>query len=370
MCFTTAHEKILAEPISSQTDQSDVATFAPRLLHWFDNFGRKDLPWQQNITPYRVWVSEIMLQQTQVTTVIPYFQRFIETFPTVTALAHADQDSVLHQWTGLGYYARARNLHKAAWQIVTDFNGELPLTVDELTALPGIGRSTAGAIVAICKDEFAVILDGNVKRVLSRYFAIDRWPGQTSVTNELWQHAKELTPNKRVAHYTQAIMDLGATLCTRSNPDCPACPFTSDCLAHQSDSIESYPGKKPKKTLPTKTTCMLVITNHDGEMMLEKRPSRGLWGGLWSFPEINLADIDRLLADLPVVPHIKRPMQAFRHTFTHFHLEITPIHVQVTAEEQMRRQDKFCWYSLTHPPSIGLTRPVTRIIESLKETHV
>ncbi len=370
MSCATVYEKILAEPIITQPVQSGVSTFAPRLLNWFDKFGRKDLPWQQNVTPYRVWVSEIMLQQTQVTTVIPYFQRFMETFPTVTALADANQDSVLHRWTGLGYYARARNLHKAAWQIVTDFNGELPLTVDELTALPGIGRSTAGAIVAICNDKFAVILDGNVKRVLSRYFTIEGWPGQTSVANKLWQRAEQLTPNKRVAHYTQAIMDLGATLCTRSNPDCPACPFNSDCLAHQSDRIESHPGRKPKKTLLTKTTCMLVITNHDGEIMLEKRPSHGLWGGLWSFPETNLADVDSRLADLPVIPHGKRPMKAFRHTFTHFHLEITPIHVQVTTEDKMREQEKFCWYSLTHPPSIGLTRPVTRIIESLQETHV
>ncbi|HAK53672.1 MAG TPA: A/G-specific adenine glycosylase [Gammaproteobacteria bacterium] len=370
MCCVITHERTLPEPGSNQLANSDAETFAPRLLHWFDQFGRKDLPWQHNITPYRVWVSEIMLQQTQVKTVIPYFERFIERFPTVAALADADQDSVLHQWTGLGYYARGRNLHKAALQIVADYNGELPLTVDELCALPGIGRSTAGAIVAICTDQFAVILDGNVKRVLARYLAIDGWPGQTKVANELWENAEALTPQQRVAHYTQAIMDFGATLCTRTKPDCPNCPFTSDCKAHLDSRIEFYPGKKPTKSLPTKTTCMLVITNDHSEVMLEKRPPAGLWGGLWSFPETDLAGVDRYLADSFVISQTKESMAPFRHTFTHFHLEITPIHIHAAARDRVHESDNLLWYSLTQPPAIGLTRPVTRIIDSLEKTHV
>lgn len=338
-------------------------TFAENLLIWFDQFGRKNLPWQQDITPYRVWVSEIMLQQTQVATVIPYFARFLEVFPSVDMLAAASEDEVLHQWTGLGYYARARNLHKTARQLMSDFNGEFPLNVQQLVTLPGIGRSTAGAIVAICSNQYAVILDGNVKRVLARYFAIPGWPGETKVVNQLWEKATALTPAIQVADYTQAIMDLGATLCSGSHPDCDACPFITECAAHRAGEVENYPGKKPKKVLPIKKTCMLVIENEHREILLEKRPSSGLWGGLWSFPETKV--IDDFMGSLNVKTFDTRKLPAFRHSFTHFHLQIAPIHIRIREVLQVTENDRLCWYSSEAPLEIGLSRPVTRILAAI-----
>ncbi|MDA0977532.1 MAG: A/G-specific adenine glycosylase, partial [Proteobacteria bacterium] len=291
--------------------------FADRLLDWFDSHGRKDLPWQLEISAYRVWVSEIMLQQTQVATVIPYFERFLARFPTVDRLAAANQDEVLHLWTGLGYYARARNLHKAAQQVMTDYNGEFPQTLEELTALPGIGRSTAGAILSICFGVRAPILDGNVKRVLTRVFAIEGWPGQAAVQKQLWAKADELTPSTRVADYTQAIMDLGALICRRSSPDCGACPFESDCLARQEDRIKAFPGSKPRKALPVRSTCMMVIQGKDG-VLLEKRPPTGIWGGLWSLPESD--EPEAFLEQHGLQATEIASLAPFRHSFTHYHL--------------------------------------------------
>ena len=358
MCSVTTPVRISPEPAKLSG-----MTFAENLLVWFDQFGRKNLPWQQNITPYRVWVSEIMLQQTQVTTVIPYFERFIEVFPRVDLLATASEDEVMHQWTGLGYYARARNLHKTARQLMSDFNGEFPLNVEQLMTLPGIGRSTAGAIVAICSNQHAVILDGNVKRVLARYFAIPGWPGETKVVNQLWEKAAALTPTARVADYTQAIMDLGASACSRSNPDCDACPFVADCTAYLAGEVENYPGKKPKKILPTKKTCMLVIENKHGEILLEKRPSSGLWGGLWSFPETKA--IDNFMDSLNVTSFDTSKLPAFRHSFTHFHLQIAPVHIRIEESLQVTEDDRRCWYSSKAPLEIGLSRPVTRILAAI-----
>ena len=331
--------------------------FAGRLLDWFDQHGRKHLPWQQDITAYRVWVSEIMLQQTQVATVIPYYERFMSVYPTVDRLADASEDEVLHLWTGLGYYARARNLHKTAKQVVRDYNGEFPITVDELESLPGIGRSTAGAIVAISTNTRAAILDGNVKRVLARCFAIEGWPGSTTTQKALWAKAEELTPDTRVADYTQAIMDLGATVCVRSSPVCEACPFNATCIAKASGQIESLPGKKPRKELPVRETTMLVIENAAGEFLLEKRPSEGLWGGLWSFPESD--PVDWGLKDEGA------KLLTFRHTFTHFHLDITPLHVQLRSAIPQVQDRQTCWYSPTNPEAIGLTKPATRLIKEL-----
>ena len=259
--------------------------FAERLLTWFHGHGRRDLPWQRNINAYRVWVSEIMLQQTQVKTVIPYYERFMARFPTVHDLAGAELDDVLHHWTGLGYYARGRNLHGAARVIVDDHGGELPPSVEELAALPGIGRSTAGAIAAIAGGVRAPILDGNVKRVLARFHAVSGYPGEAAVAKTLWGLADEHTPDRRVADYTQAIMDLGATLCTRSRPGCSNCPVAERCQALAADQIDRYPGRKPKKEKPVRAARMFIVHDGEGACLLERRPDEGIWGGLWTPPE-------------------------------------------------------------------------------------
>lgn len=338
-------------------------SFALQLLSWFDQHGRKNLPWQQDINAYRVWVSEIMLQQTQVTTVIPYYERFMQRFPRVTDLAAADQDEVLHLWTGLGYYARARNLHKTAIQVTEQLNGEFPSTQEELEALPGIGRSTAGAIRSIAFKQHAAILDGNVKRVLARHFAVTGWPGETKVAKQLWIHAEALTPAERTADYTQAIMDLGATLCVRSKPLCDLCPVREDCQARITNQINDFPGKKPKKEKPIRQTYMLLIENEAGELLLEQRPTNGLWGGLWSFPECDHDGLEQHTANYDSITQ-SETLAEFRHTFTHFHLDITPVKIRV-RERQGITESNQQWYSIQNPEEIGLTRPVTKLLEQL-----
>ena len=339
--------------------------FSVQLLDWFDQHGRKTLPWQTNKTPYRVWISEIMLQQTQVATVIPYYHNFLNQFPSIETLAAASEDDVLHLWTGLGYYARARNLHVTAKKVMTEYNGEFPDTVDELMTLPGIGRSTAGAIAAICHGTHAAILDGNVKRVLARYFAIGGWPGKSQTQALLWDKAESLTPNNRIADYTQAIMDLGATVCTRSSPDCPECPFFKSCHARINGTIGQYPGKKPKKTMPVKSTVMLIVELND-EVLLQKRPSKGLWGGLWSFPEcVSVETIDSLLQSLNLEELERTRLPEFRHSFTHYHLDIEPIRVTVRATNRIAEGGAEIWFDVTAPHSIGLTKPVTKILAEL-----
>lgn len=337
--------------------------FATALLQWFDQHGRHDLPWQQDINPYRVWVSEIMLQQTQVGTVIPYYERFMDKFPDVQSLATADTDTVLHYWTGLGYYARARNLHKAARIVVDDAGGEFPRTVEELIQLPGIGRSTAGAIVAICTNQRATILDGNVKRVLARHDSVAGWPGQTSVANALWSLAEQYTPDERVADYTQAIMDLGATVCIRTNPACDRCPVSNTCRAYQQGSWDQYPGKKPRKKMPVRQTCMLIIQSPTGEYLLEQRPPQGLWGGLWSFPECQPDELDNHIDQYAGATPSK--LEPFRHTFTHFHLDITPVFVELSGNTPQVGETRRRWYSPEAPDDIGLTKPVTKLLERL-----
>ena len=259
--------------------------FATSLLAWFDQHGRRDLPWQRAINPYRVWVSEIMLQQTQVATVIPYFERFTGRFPTLAELASADLDEVLHHWTGLGYYARGRNLHKAARVVVADHQGELPRCVEVLQSLPGIGRSTAGAIAAIAYGIRAPILDGNVKRVLTRFHAVAGYPGVPAVARTLWQLADQHTPARRVADYTQAIMDLGATVCVRNGPSCHRCPIQTGCEALEAGVVDAYPGKKPRKNKPVRAARLFVLHDGRGGCLLEQRPENGIWGGLWTPPE-------------------------------------------------------------------------------------
>lgn len=342
--------------------------FAYRVLTWFDSDGREDLPWQLNPTSYRVWVSEIMLQQTQVSTVIPYYQRFMARFPSITDLAKANIDQVLHLWTGLGYYARARNLHKAAEIIEIKFNGEFPKSVEQLMQLPGIGQSTAGAIAALSMDIRAPILDGNVKRVLTRYYTIGGWPEQTRIKNQLWEIAESLTPNERVAQYTQAIMDLGATVCTRSNPSCHRCPLNSDCQAFMQDDIASYPGRKPKKTLPVKSVTMFVLQNEAGEVLLEKRPPTGIWGGLYSLPEGQTDDAEPEISHLAIMPEGRKELDPIRHSFSHYHLDITPIQLRAIQKSSgVADSDRWLWYPLDHSLEIGLAAPVKKLLFQLAE---
>ena len=344
-------------------------SFSRRVLEWFDHSGRKNLPWQQDLSAYRVWLSEIMLQQTQVKTVIPYFERFIDAFPTVQALAAADQDKVLHLWTGLGYYARARNLHRAAQTVCNELQGEFPDTVAELCELPGVGRSTAGAIRSIAFGLPATILDGNVKRVLARHRAVEGWPGQTAVHKRLWDIADENTPARRVGDYAQAMMDLGATLCTRAPPDCGRCPVNDDCAALATDSVRAYPGKKPRRNLPVKSTVLLMVSAANGDIWLEKRPPRGIWGGLWCFPEIaQPADaVEKCLDYWGAEPASINYWEPFRHTFSHYHLDIQPVQaVLANNPESVMEADQQLWYNMRQPPEVGLAAPVARLLEKHK----
>ncbi len=343
-------------------------SFAQRVLGWFDQHGRKDLPWQRDTSAYRVWVSEIMLQQTQVKTVIPYFERFMAAFPDVEALARAPEDEVLHLWTGLGYYARARNLHWAAKQIADVLAGQFPDTLDGLCALPGVGRSTAGAILSIAFGRRASILDGNVKRVLARYHRVAGWPGQSAVHQQLWEIAERHTPTRRCADYTQAMMDLGATLCTRAAPDCERCPLAADCQALASGDQHAYPGRKPRKALPVKSTCFLIVRGGADEVWLEKRPASGIWGGLWCFPEIDdpASGRKRCLDLWGAEPAAVEVQAAFRHTFSHYHLDITPVMVALHSAPQAVMEDAGqLWYKLRQPPQIGLAAPVASLLAQL-----
>jgi A/G-specific adenine glycosylase len=342
-------------------------SFAARLLAWYADHGRKDLPWQCDPTPYRVWVSEVMLQQTQVATVIPYFERFLARFPAVTDLAAASVDEVLALWSGLGYYSRARNLHRAAVQIASEHGGVFPATLEQVLALPGIGRSTAGAILALARNQRHPILDGNVRRVLARYHAIDGWPGQAEVERLLWQQAEEHTPAERVAHYTQAIMDLGATLCTRSRPRCGECPQAAACAAHAAGEAARYPAPRPRKTLPERQTTLLLVTNARGEVLLEQRPPSGIWGGLWTLPE---AAADESAAHwcrrrgLAVREETAWP--GLRHTFSHFHLDISPLHVRVAdAGGAVMEAGGAVWYKTDLCDQLGLPAPIKRLLARL-----
>jgi A/G-specific adenine glycosylase len=358
------------------------APFHQRVLDWFDQHGRKDLPWQRDTSPYRVWVSEIMLQQTQVKTVIPYFERFMAAFPDVHALANAPEDSVLHLWTGLGYYARARNLHKAAKLIGGQFTdttaggdgrGHFPDTVEGWCELPGVGRSTAGAILSIASRRRASILDGNVKRVLARYHRVAGWPGESAVHERLWQIAEQHTPFERCAEYTQAMMDLGATLCTRASPDCERCPLAADCQARSCGDQCDYPGKKPRKALPVKSTHFLIVRSREGDVWLEKRPASGIWGGLWCFPEIDTPDTgsQRCLDLWGANPARMEIQPGFRHTFSHYHLDITPVVVELdVTPHTVMEATRHLWYNLRQPPQIGLAAPVASLLEKFTQSDL
>ena len=338
--------------------------FGVAVLDWYDRHGRKDLPWQQAITPYRVWVSEIMLQQTQVSTVLGYFDRFMDALPTVEALAGAAEDEVLHLWTGLGYYSRARNLHKTAKLVVAEHGGEFPRCVERLAELPGIGRSTAGAIASLSMGLRAPILDGNVKRVLARYVAQDGYPGEPKVARQLWDVAERLTPQTRVNHYTQAMMDLGATLCTRSKPSCLLCPLKAGCRAHLLGRETDYPAPKPRKALPQKRTLMPLLANREGAILLYRRPSTGLWGGLWSLPELeDLAALDPLAERHALELQQHRQLPGLTHTFSHFQLAIEPWLIRVKSTRDAVAEPDWLWYNLATPPRLGLAAPVKTLLK-------
>ena len=352
------------------------ADFQHAVLTWFDQHGRKDLPWQQDINPYRVWVSEIMLQQTQVSAVIPYFERFMASFPTLANLAQAPLDEVLAHWSGLGYYARARNLHKCAQAVMAEHHGEFPRDVEALTALPGIGRSTAGAIASISMGLRAPILDGNVKRVLARMHAVAGWPGQTAVARELWQLAERYTPEARGNDYTQAMMDLGATVCTRSKPRCDTCPLAEHCLARTQGNPQDYPGRKPRKEKPVRCTTMLLL-EHADEIYLQQRPPSGIWGGLWCPPQLEgddggEASAQEWLAVQELHAQRVQPLPPMRHTFTHFHLDISPVWVQLTSRPPQVAEAGGGWYKLRRlnrpraAQELGLPAPIVKLAAQLE----
>lgn len=403
--------------------------FSQNLLAWFDQHGRSHLPWQQQKSRYSVWVSEIMLQQTQVNTVIPYYETFMQRFPTVIDLANAPQDEVLHLWTGLGYYARARNLHKAAQRVRDEFGGIFPKNFDDVLSLSGIGRSTAAVVLSLANNQPYVILDGNVKRVLARFFAVEGWPGNKKVEDAMWIMAESLKPSMhdssdgahskvpelevstnqsikkapdelRFNDYTQAIMDLGATLCTRSKPRCDDCPLQSNCLAFAQGRQAELPHKKPKKAIPTKYTHML-IPFMNGSILMHKRPSSGIWGGLWGFYESDkaLTALDNsYAASLPKglntlfmseKAHI-RPLEPFTHTFSHFHLHISPILIELQSVKQLDQssdtlsvnepalqnqlnsalvnkiESKPLWFNIQEASKVGLAAPTVKIIKQIQ----
>jgi A/G-specific adenine glycosylase len=339
------------------------SVFQEHILSWFDQNGRKDLPWQQDITPYRVWLSETMLQQTQVATVIPYFNAFIEKFPTIECLAQAAVDEVLHRWSGLGYYARARNLHKSAQLIVEQ--GRFPDTVEELIVLPGIGLSTAGAVLSIAFKKSHPILDGNVKRVLTRFKAVSGWPGIGKVNKQLWAISADLTPVDRVAEYTQAMMDLGATICTRSKPACEHCPLENYCLARITGTVSELPTHKPAKILPVKQRVFLLVSNNLGQIFLEKRPPSGIWGGLWSLPEFDSIESAHnwcLIKSIPVID--SQTLATQRHTFSHYHLDYTPVNVQTDNPINfVMEAGQSVWYNSGQISNLGLPAPIKLLLQ-------
>ena len=352
---------------SHSCEKSNVTDLARRLLAWFDQHGRKDLPWQLEANPYRIWISEIMLQQTQVQTVIPYFEAFMNRFPALNDLADANIDDVLAHWSGLGYYARARNLHRAAQTVRDEHGGKFPDAIDAVESLPGIGRSTAGAILSLAFEQRQAILDGNAKRVLARHAAIGGWPGQAEVATKLWELADKHTPSKRVADYTQAIMNLGATLCIRSKPRCGECPVRSDCIARETDEVAAYPGRKAKKKKPLRDTIMIMAMAGNAVYM-ERRPASGIWGGLWSFPELEEAGVEDWCSEISGDGVVDRENWGpLRHSFSHYDLDIHPVVVRCTQlKSAVADSPDSTWYQLDQRPPGGIAAPVRKLIDSLR----
>ena len=336
-------------------------TFASRLIAWQRTHGRHDLPWQGAVA-YRVWLSEIMLQQTQVATVIPYYQRFVASFPDIATLASATEEHVLAHWSGLGYYARGRNLHKAARIIVESFNGEFPHKFADIVELPGIGRSTAAAVCALAFHERRAILDGNVKRVLARYCGIAGWAGEKKVEEHLWQQAESLLPPHDVAIYTQALMDMGATICTRSKPKCVLCPVQSDCVALQSERIAELPTPRPKKAVPERHATFLLLL-HGNDILLEKRPSSGIWGGLWCPPQFDDEEAAKDWFERSGMQASGgEKLETFTHTFTHFKLHITPLKVQLERNPLRVEQRGAVWLDVEEALGAAIPTPVRAML--------
>ena len=340
---------------------------APQLLAWWDKHGRKHLPWQQDRTPYRIWVSEILLQQTRVETVVPYFERFLASFPDVQALAAAHDDDVLSIWAGLGYYTRAHYLLKAARTVITQHGGEVPSDFDSLMALPGIGRSTAGAILALAHGQRMAILDGNARRVLARVHAVEGWPGKALVNKTLWKLAATNTPYERVRDYTQAIMDLGATVCLRRSPCCDACPLADSCQARKQGLTTEIPASKPKANRPLKRRYMLVIQRPDEAVLMLRRPPTGIWAGLWSLPTLDDGESPRdwCRRVIGCSPQNHAELSPIRHGFSHFELEIRPIHLLLsTPSSGIRESDQWRWHDGAQ--NLGMPAPIRRLVESLE----
>jgi len=387
-------------------DRFDVPRFTDAVLDWFELHGRTELPWQQDTTPYRVWVSEIMLQQTQVATVIPYYERFMTRFPTLRSLAEADIDAVLEHWSGLGYYARGRNLHATAVTCLERHGGELPDDIEALVELPGIGRSTAGAILSLALGQHHAILDGNVKRVLARHRAVPGWPGRSAVLKRLWSLSEQVTPRDQAGPFNQAMMDLGATLCTRSRPACARCPISIDCAALAEGRPSAYPHKKPKVDTPTRRAVFWWLRDERGAVLLERRPPSGLWGGLWCLPitllpgesipprdslptlanvrlDLALQHAERLAAgDMPPAsarPHGPptlpgTPIARVEHVFSHFRLHaevrlLAAVPLGNVIEDARDEEPGVLWYNGQPVPG-GVATPVTRLLDTLGEDQL
>jgi A/G-specific adenine glycosylase len=342
------------------------AGIASRLVAWHAQRGRHDLPWQRDRTPYRVWISEIMLQQTQVSTVIPYFERFMQRFPDVRSLADAPADEVLHLWTGLGYYARARNLQRAAQSIRDAHGGEFPATLDAVMDLPGVGRSTAGAILALSRGERHSILDGNVKRVLARHAALEGAPDESATQSALWALADEHTPHADVATYTQAIMDLGAMVCTRANPRCPECPLADDCRARIEQRTADLPARKRARAPRKSKRAVMLLARRADAVLLVQRPPNGIWGGLWCLPEFGDRDGAALYAqrELSSATLGTTPLPDIEHSFTHFDLVITPLVAECRGAAGVAAPGAL-WYDLKNPARVGLPAPIKTLLGSL-----
>jgi A/G-specific adenine glycosylase len=363
----------------TRTQASSPRDFAASLIDWHARHGRHDLPWQRRRTAYRVWVSEIMLQQTQVTTVIPYYERFMQRFPDVRTLAAAPLDEVLHLWSGLGYYARARNLHRAAVRIAAEHRGRFPRSFEAVADLPGVGRSTAGAILALSHGERFPILDGNVRRVLSRHFGVEGRAQDRAVLQKLWTLSEECTPADNVDVYTQAVMDLGATVCVRRNPSCASCPVSASCSARRTGRQHELPSAKPARVRRQREVFMLAAVREDGDVLLERRPESGIWGGLWCLPEFTSAAqaayyAQRMLRGVCAQPV---PLEPVEHAFTHFDLVITPLLAQCSGsvatvaaagpDDTAPGPDpaRSLWYRARAPARLGLPAPIRLLLERL-----
>jgi A/G-specific adenine glycosylase len=365
----TGKKGISKPPLSSEKRDAIPADpdFSSTVIQWQKQHGRHSLPWQSTCDPYRIWLSEIMLQQTQVAAVIPYYQRFLERFPGVEALAAASIDEVMRYWSGLGYYSRARNLHRCAQQICAEYEGTFPADPDLLAQLPGIGRSTAAAIAAFSYDTRAAILDGNVKRVFCRIFGIEGYPGEKRVEDTLWRRAEALLPHNDIKAYTQGLMDLGATLCTRNSPACSKCPLLQRCVAAKTDRVKDLPARKAKKSIPEKHTAMLIIIDRD-RVLLEQRPPSGIWGGLLSLPELPLPfpeqgaqSIANAVARFGIAASCE-PLQSLTHAFTHFKLHISPFRIHLSRRTHTVGESRYVWYDLTELSRAALPAPVKKML--------